>query len=428
MPGIEVGAIRLRGVSRTFRILHERNLTLKETVLRRRRTRATELWALRDIDLDVAPGESLGVIGQNGSGKSTLLKVLAGIFAPQAGTVEIGGHVAAMLELGAGFHPDFSGRENVYMNGSIHGLSEREIDRRLPEIIEFSELAEFIDMPVKTYSSGMQLRLAFAISSHVNPDVLLLDEALAVGDEAFQRKCYGRIADFRRTGGTLVFVSHDPAAIERICDRVVFIIDGRIVADGPPGDVLAAYHRYLADDVAAPPPPEPDAPLAPVSDSGLGGRDDPRAWGDRQVRITEARLVGPNGPTDRLLGGSPLTIEMVVESDGPVETPNFGIGVHTMEGHPIYGTNTRIDSLPVEVIDGRAVVRFAVEAIPLHEGRFAVTLAVLSQDESVVHHWLDRWLEFSVFSRVTGVGPVDLSGRWTVSFATEGVAALPPPG
>jgi ABC-2 type transport system ATP-binding protein len=252
MP-LEPGRIRLRGVSRSFRILHDRNLTLKETVLRRRRTEATELWAVNDVDLDVAPGEAVGIIGQNGSGKSTLLKLLAGIMPPHRGTVEIGGTVASMLELGAGFHPDFTGRENVYMNAAIHGLSERAVDERLDDIVAFSELPDFIDMPVRTYSSGMSMRLAFAIASHVNPDVLLLDEVLAVGDEAFQRKCFGRIADFRRRGGTLVFVSHDPAAVERVCDRAVLMVGGDVMRDGPPGDVLADYHARLAG--VGPPPP-----------------------------------------------------------------------------------------------------------------------------------------------------------------------------
>ena len=188
MAALLPGQVRLRGVSRKFRIIHERNGTLKEALLRRRRTHYTELWALRDVDLDVAPGEALGVIGQNGAGKSTLLKLVAGILPPQSGTVETAGSVASMLELGAGFHPDFTGRENVYMNGAVLGLSERSIDARLDEIIGFAELADFIDMPVKTYSSGMLMRLAFSVASHVNPDILLLDEVLAVGDEAFQRK------------------------------------------------------------------------------------------------------------------------------------------------------------------------------------------------------------------------------------------------
>jgi ABC-type polysaccharide/polyol phosphate transport system ATPase subunit len=249
---LEPGRIEVRKLSRSFRILHERNLTLKETVLRGRRTRATQLWALRDVSFDVPPGQALAVVGQNGSGKSTLLKVLAGIIPPHRGTVAIGGNVAAMLELGAGFHADFTGRENVYMNGTLNGLSDEEIAARFDEIVAFAELEEFIDMPVRTYSSGMQMRLAFSVASYVNPDVLLLDEVLAVGDAAFQRKCMKRIYDFRRGGGTLVFVSHDASSVETVCDRAILVVHGEVVDDGEPADVLTTYNRMLADPGSVP--------------------------------------------------------------------------------------------------------------------------------------------------------------------------------
>lgn len=406
MP-LEPGAIRLRGVSRSFRIVHDRNLTLKETVLRRRRSHFTELWAVSGIDLDVAPGEAIGIIGQNGSGKSTLLKLLAGIIPPQEGSVEIAGTVASMLELGAGFHPDFTGRENVYMNASIHGLSERDVDDRFDDIVSFAEIAEFIDMPVRTYSSGMSMRLAFSISSYVQPQVLLLDEVLAVGDEAFQRKCFGRIFDFRRNGGTLVFVSHDPAAVERVCDRAVLLEGGRIVDDGATADVLATYHRHLAGDGR----PADEGATEDETDA------DPRVWGNRDVVIRSARLIGPDGPTDRFVSGEPFTIEMEIEATTPVETPIFGISINSVDGPLFFGTNTRLDALEIPGIESGATVRFTVPALPLHDGRFTVQMAVVSFDESVVYHWLDRWLEFSVFPAVTGIGPVDMSGGWTVDAA-----------
>lgn len=401
---LEPGAIRLRGVSRSFRIVHDRNLTLKETALRRRRSHFTELWAVRGIDLDIAPGEAIGIIGQNGSGKSTLLKLLAGIIPPQEGSVEIAGTVASMLELGAGFHPDFTGRENVYMNASIHGLSERDVDDRFDDIVSFAEVDEFIDMPVRTYSSGMSMRLAFSISSYVQPQVLLLDEVLAVGDEAFQRKCFGRIFDFRRNGGTLVFVSHDPGAVERVCDRAVLLEGGRIVDDGATADVLATYHRHLAGDGR-------QADETETEDEALS---DPRVWGNRDVVIRSARLIGGDGPTDRFVSGEPFTIEMEVEAKAPVATPIFGISVNSVDGPLFFGTNTRLDALEIPGIESGAVVRFTVPSLPLHDGRFTVQMAVVSFDESVVYHWLDRWLEFSVFPAVTGIGPVDMSGDWTV--------------
>jgi ABC-type polysaccharide/polyol phosphate transport system ATPase subunit len=389
-------------VSRSFRVFHERNQTLKEALLRRRRARYSERWALRDVDLDVAPGEALGIVGENGSGKSTLLKLLAGILPPHSGRVRIGGTVASMLELGAGFHPDFTGRENVFMNGTIHGMSERQIAERLDDIVAFAELDEFMDMPVRTYSSGMSMRLAFAIAAHVDADVLLLDEVMAVGDEAFQRKCFGRIADFRRGGGTLVFVSHDAAAVERICDRAVLLADGRIVESGSPGDVLAAYHRRLAGAASG----------APADHAAAPEEDDDRVWGTREVAFTAYRLVGPSGPADRFASGDPLAIEMEVEAAVPVETPNFGLAIHTAEGAPIYATNTRLDALSIERIEGRARMTFSIPSLPLHEGRFVVSLAVVSHDERTVYHWLDRWLEFTVFAQDTGTGPVDLSGSW----------------
>jgi ABC-type polysaccharide/polyol phosphate transport system ATPase subunit len=405
----EPGRVRLRGVSRSFKLLHERNLTLKETLVRRRRTRHTEYWAVRDLDLDIAPGEAVGIIGQNGAGKSTLLKLVAGIMPPHGGTVEVGGNVACMLELGAGFHPDFTGRENVYLNGSIHGLSEREIDGRLDQIVEFSELGAFIDMPVRTYSSGMYMRLAFAIASHVEPDVLLLDEVLAVGDEAFQRKCMGRIFDFRRRGGTLLFVSHDPSAVERVCDRAILLTDGCVVADGPPVEVLQIYHRRLADDGVHDETPAPSA-TAPQD----GEEADPRVWGTREVVIRACRLVGPDGPTDRILSGDPLSIEMDIEATREMETPNVGIAIHSAEGALLYGTSTRLDAFPIPRLRGAARIRFEVSRLALHEGRFAVTFAVSSPDERRVYHWLDRWLELTVFQRTTGVGAVDLSGSWSM--------------
>jgi ABC-type polysaccharide/polyol phosphate transport system ATPase subunit len=431
--GPERGGVFVHGVSRSFLLAKERNLTLKETILRRGRTKGEKLWAVRDLNLEIAPGEAVGIIGQNGSGKSTLLKMLAGILRPQEGTIQVGGSIAAMLELGAGFHPDFTGRENVYMNGAIHGLSEKEIDKRLPEIVAFAELPRFIDMPIKTYSSGMQLRLAFAITAHVNPDVLLLDEVLAVGDEAFQRKCLGRIFEYRRRGGTLIFVSHDAGAVERVCNRVVFLEDGQMLADGPPDEVLAMYHRRLAGGGHEAPQPETveSGPGAAVETAG-DVHDEPesppptgeetgdiRSWGTLEVEITAVHLIGPNGPTDRFMSGEPFSVEMVLRVEGRVETPNFGLSIHTADGALCYGTNTRLDSFAVEAIDGETVVRFRVPALTLHEGAFVVTAAAVSRDEGTVYHWLDRLVDFTVFPRHSGVGPTDISGVWEMAENTS---------
>lgn len=245
MAKLTPGAIELRGVSRKFKVIHDRSATLKETLIRRKRAHYTELWALRDVSLDIAPGESVALVGRNGSGKSTLLKMLAGIIPPHAGTIRTGGSVASMLELGSGFHPDFTGRENVFMNGAIHGLSERTVNERLDEIVEFAELRDFIDMPVRTYSSGMQMRLAFAVAAHVNPDILLLDEVLAVGDAAFQGKCTARIGRFLDDGGTLVFVSHSAASVKEVCTRAILMDSGVVRADGHVNEVMSLYDTLV---------------------------------------------------------------------------------------------------------------------------------------------------------------------------------------
>jgi len=217
------GEIRVDRASRRFRVYPKANRTLKDLFVARGRIPATDVWALRDVSLAVEPGEAVGLVGRNGSGKTTLLRIVSGIIKPTSGTAAVGGRVGSLLELGAGFHPDFTGRENVYLNGSIHGLGRAQVRELMDEIVAFAELEDAIDLPVRTYSSGMYMRLGFAVAAHIEADVLLLDEVFAVGDEGFQRKCFGKIFDFKRRGGTIVFVSHDAAAVERLCDRAVLL-------------------------------------------------------------------------------------------------------------------------------------------------------------------------------------------------------------
>lgn len=244
-------AIVVERLSKRFRLAHERSLNLKSALLTLVRGRAgyEELWALREVSLRVARGETVAVVGSNGSGKSTLLSLIAGILRPTAGRIETSGRVFALFELGAGFHPELSGRDNVYLNGSLLGLSRREITAKLPAIAEFAELEAFIDSPVKSYSTGMYMRLGFAIAAQIDPDVLLIDEALAVGDEHFQAKCYRTIAEFQQRGKTIVVVSHDDDAIRRIAGRVIWLERGEIRADGP---VEVALQRYLDYAAALP--------------------------------------------------------------------------------------------------------------------------------------------------------------------------------
>lgn len=404
--GLEPGRIRFRGVSRSFRVFHERNITLKETLLRRRRLLATDRWALREVDLDISPGEALGVIGQNGAGKSTLLKLTGGILRPQTGTVEVGGSIASMLELGAGFHPDFTGRENIFMNGAIHGLSQRQVEARLDEIIAFSELGEYIDMPVRTYSSGMYMRLGFSIAAHVDANVMLLDEVLAVGDAAFQRKCLGRIFEFHRRGGTILFVSHDAETVARICDRAILLRDGLIVADGPPREVIAEYSRQLAGEERL--------------DPGSAASDAVReadAWGTGRVTITDVRVVGPVGAGDRVASGEPVTIELDVVAREAVPMPHFSIDIHAAAGFHVFGTGSQGAVPASSPLDGASTLAFRIPRLPLLEGRFIVSATARSQDGAETYHHLELCREFSVFQQSPGVGPVLIEGDWVLEEA-----------
>ena len=242
------GEIVVDRASRRFLVRPQPVRTLKEALLSRNGAKATEVWALRDVSMRVEPGEAVGLIGRNGSGKTTLLRLAAGIVKPTSGQVDAGGRVASLLELGAGFHPDFTGRDNVYLNGSIYGLKRAQIRALMDEIVAFAELERFIDIPVRTYSSGMYMRLGFAVAAHIDADLLLLDEVFAVGDEEFQRKCFAKIFEFKQRGGTIVYVSHDAASVERLCERAVLLRDGSVEIDGSTQEALARYHKLLADE------------------------------------------------------------------------------------------------------------------------------------------------------------------------------------
>jgi ABC-type polysaccharide/polyol phosphate transport system ATPase subunit len=428
MSGPAPGTVRVEGVSRTYRILQERNQTLKEALLRRRRTRFAEFPALRGVDLAIPPGESVGLVGRNGSGKSTLLKLIAGIIEPTAGRVVTVGTIASLLELGAGFHPDFSGRENLYLNAAILGFSEQEVRDRYDDIVAFAELEDFIEAPVRTYSSGMQLRLAFAVATHVEADVMLLDEIFAVGDEAFQRKCMGRMSDFRRRGGTLVFVSHDPTAVERICDRAVLMEGGRVLEDGTPVQVLAAYHRLLAEEGRRGSVLAREQEESPP-DEDAGAREPVTRWGDGSVLVEECRLLtGDGAGASSFRSGDPMVIEITLRTLRPVPFPNVGIAVHTVEGVHCYGTNMAREAWRAEGLAGEGAVRFRIPSLHLHEGRFALTVAVTSQDEREVYDWRDRWMEFDVFASGPGAGLVDLGGVWELGAPASSTPRAPAPG
>jgi ABC-type polysaccharide/polyol phosphate transport system ATPase subunit len=392
------GAIRVDRASRRFRVDPEPVRTLKELVLRRRRVEAAEVWALRDVSLEVEPGDAVGLVGRNGSGKTTLLSLIAGIITPTSGRVEAGGRVASLLELGAGFHPDFSGRENVYLNGSLYGLKRRSIDQRFDEIVAFAELERFIDNPVRTYSSGMYMRLGFAVAAHIDADVLLLDEVFAVGDEEFQRKCFGKIFEYKQRGGTIVFVSHDAASVERLCRRAVLLRNGYVELDGSAQEAIAHYHRLLADER------DPAEGAAGLSEYGSG-----------EARIVAARLLGPEGEERlQLAAGEPLVVELRIDAREAVEPPRISLELRDEAGLLLAAAAQDTDALGWDATPGERVLRFEVERPPLADGRFRLRFELGDRTGRRLYHWLDDAVRFVVYPGEDTRGPVLLEGTWSL--------------
>ena len=392
---MQVGEITVDGVSRRFRIHAREARTLKDLVVQRGRSHATDVWALRDVSAEIGKGEALGLIGRNGSGKTTLLRIVAGIIKPTTGRVRSEGRIGSLLELGAGFHLDFTGRENVFLNGAIQGLRRAEIKARFDEIVAFAELENAIDRPVRTYSSGMTMRLGFAIAAFLDADILLLDEVFAVGDEAFQRKCFGRIFAFKEQGGTIVFVSHDAAAVERLCERSVFLEGGRVAFDGPTREAVARYRRALADD-------------ADPAERGVGLRE----WGSGEASIASAALVGQEG-SDRLqfLSGEPFELRVSVEANG-VPPPRLQLELRDDAGALVAGHGVDLRGLGWAGGNGARDVRFRIGALPLADGRFHLRLGLMDEHGEHIYHWLDDALVFVVYPGDDIRGVVRFEGTW----------------
>jgi lipopolysaccharide transport system ATP-binding protein len=389
---VRQGEIHVDGVSRRFVVRARETHTLKELVVARGRTGAQEVWALRDVSLGVAPGESVGLIGRNGSGKSTLLRLIAGIIRPTVGRVETRGQVGSLLELGAGFHPDFTGRENVELNGALQGLSRAAIRGRFDEIVAFAELEHAIDRPVRTYSSGMTMRLGFAIAAFLEAEILLLDEVFAVGDESFQRKCFGVIAAFRERGGTILFVSHDASAVERLCDRAVLLVEGSVGFDGPVHEAITRYRRVLAE--AAEAPAARDG--APVG-SGEG-------------RIANVQLVDAAGASrDRFLAGEPFGLDVTLA--GEVSPPVLHVEVRDATGLLVAEEVVDTAALGWDGAGEGLALHLDVAAPPLQFGRFEVTLTLLGENGRLLDR-LPRGVPMLVYPDDESRGLVRLGGTW----------------
>jgi lipopolysaccharide transport system ATP-binding protein len=396
---VSAPAVALHGVSKRFTLYHQGGSGLKERLVGlvggRREARET-FWALRDVGFDIARGETLGLIGHNGCGKSTLLQIIAGILEPDGGRVETTGRITSLLELGAGFSPDLSGRDNIFLNASLHGVPSEVIRTKFDEIVAFAELGRFIDTPVRNYSSGMYMRLGFSVAAHLDPEIVLVDEALAVGDEAFQRKCLRKIQQFQAQGVTVVIVSHDLLLVERLCTRACLLQRGELVALGPAADVISRYHQIAA------------------ASGEVAGE---YRWGSREVEIPQVRLLDAEGqPVTSLGTGEALTIAFSYRAASPFVRPVFGLAVYHEDGTHLTGPNTRTGGLPIPLVEGEGEVRYTIEHLTLLPGRYVVSVS--AYDHHLVEP-LDHRERVATFTVTEGgtlerFGKVTLGGTWTL--------------
>ncbi len=365
-------AIQFDNVSKRFTLRHERTRSFQETALaflKRQNNSREELWALKDVSFAVERGKTVGVIGPNGSGKSTVLKLITRILEPTSGHIVVQGRVSALIELGTGFHPDLTARENIYLNGSILGFSRKEMESKFDKIVAFSELEKFIDVPIKHFSSGMHMRLGFAVAIHVDPDILLIDEILAVGDQAFQSKCLAKIGELRSQGLTILFVSHDLEAVRNLCNSAIWLEDGVIQDRGTTDRVIDSY---LSNVTAA-------------TEARLGREqwitDNENRWGSGEVEITDLKLLDAQGRERRAFKtGESMVVRLKYHAHTEIKQPVFGIAIYGKGGVHINGPNTEFSDYTVESVEGAGEIDYIVDMLPLLEGTYELSAAVYDQD------------------------------------------------
>ena len=418
---------KVRGAYSTLKSLFVKGIT--GSWLRKTATAERQLnHALKDLTLRIPLGAAVGIIGRNGSGKSTLLKLISGIYRPSEGTISVSGTIAALIELGAGFHPDFTGRENVYLAGVMHGLSRKQIDERFDQIVEFAELSQVINEPVRTYSSGMFMRLGFSVAVHTNPDILIVDEVLAVGDASFVVKCQERLAELRRSGKTLLLVTHDLEAVLRWCDEVVWLDKGEVQDRGQPRRVIDAYRQFIekgedeflkaqnsaverdaleADVASAVSKEEPEAGVCLDADLV------PERWGSREVEISHVALRNGKGQETAVFHGEDsLLIELYVNVNEPVEEVVCGVGITRTDGVVVAGTNTAIDGFIFPKVQSGAVIRFSIDRLGLNEGTYTMDVALHAKDGYPYDYHL-RHCRFAVRSSSGRLGMMDMQAEWS---------------
>ena len=413
-------AIEIQGVSKRFRLYKEKYTSLKERVVHAGKVPFEEFWALRDVELAIRPGETVGILGRNGSGKSTLLKCIAGILTPTSGQIVLRGQLAAMLELGAGFQPEMSGRDNIYLNASLLGLSRRQIERSFDDIVAFAELEDFIDNQVRFYSSGMYVRLGFAVAVNVDPDILLVDEVLAVGDERFQQKCMERIRQFQQEGRTIVVVSHAADVMRQICSRVAVIDAGRVISVAPPGEAIRAFRDRLIEtgsgEAALPAVEDPRAvPLAvePMLPAPL----------QRLVEIRSCSLDRPHADErPHLLSGERVAITLELDARQALPAVAFGCSIFAANGGLMFDCDSSMLGDEYELPVGASTVVLEFPSLPLLDGRFAINVRVQDLGGGKVHARLEPAATIDVVNPGRATGVVALPFNVKVS---SGLSASP---
>jgi ABC-2 type transport system ATP-binding protein len=389
-------AVSIDHVSKRYRVYHERNQSLKAVAMNRKRAGYEEFWALKDISLEIEHGATFGLIGENGCGKSTLLKCIANILRPDEGRIAVSGKVSALIELGAGFHPELSGRDNTFLNGSLLGLSTKEIERRFDEIVDFSGLDHFIDTPVKNYSSGMFMRLGFAIAINVDPEILLIDEILAVGDEQFQRRCLQKVGELRDDGCTIIIVSHALETLRVMCDRAALISHGELQGVGAAGAMIDQYLGFDTGTFARP----------------TAGHS---RWGSGELLISNLEFLAVDGgPLEDLRSGGGLRVRCHYATHTPIESPSFGISIQTKEGITVAVPTTSDVGLDTGTISRSGYIDLVVPKVPLGAGVYTLSAFVHDRDRGHAYDVRHSFLDFSVRpgDDDAGNGVVAVQARW----------------
>ncbi len=430
-----MNVIEVNDIHKSFKMYHDKSFTLKEKLIFKNRSKHEKHKVLKGVNLTIKKGEVIGLVGENGCGKSTLLKLMTRIMYPEKGIIKINGKVSSLLELGAGFHPDMTGRENIYINASIFGLTKTEINNKLNEIISFSELEEFIDSPVRTYSSGMYMRLAFSVAINVDADILLVDEILAVGDASFQAKCFNKMMELKKSNMTIVIVSHDFGAIERLCDKAVWLENGNIKMQGNPYDIRGYYLDFIMnkeikreeirENIEGNLNEEKEKGISTeteeeihIEETVIDEGKEVKRWGNKLIEIIKIELLNKeNKEIKKLSSGNYLKIKISFEKKKDIQNFVLGIGIFRIDGTSVYGTNTLIDSVKITHENTIGDFEIEIDNLNLVSGEYYFDIAIEGED-AVPYDYYREAGKLEVYSRISDVGLVRINHRWLL----DGVA------